>query len=208
MSTNKLPLTICFVAGKSGGHIIPCLTLAHEWHNKHAAGHVIFISSNSLLDKKLTSNPIITHNYQLKLGNIPKSKITGSPVFFYQLLHSFFSSISILRKHRPTCVVSTGGIIAIPVVFAARLLRIPVELWELNSVPGQAIAFLARYAGTIHVCFEQAKKYFKKYLCVVSPYPTRYSENDKITQQEALKKINFTADRFTLFIIGGSQGAS
>jgi UDP-N-acetylglucosamine:LPS N-acetylglucosamine transferase len=58
------------------------------------------------------------------------------------------------------------------------------------------------------VCFEQAKKYFKKYLCVVSPYPTRYSENDKITQQEALKKINFTADRFTLFIIGGSQGAS
>ncbi len=208
MSANKQPLTICFVAGKSGGHIIPCLTLAHQWHDKYPSGQILFISSNSMLDKKLTNSSEITYNYYLKLGNIPRKDFIAYPKFLYQLIHSFFSSIRILKKHRPNYVISTGGIIALPVIFAAQLLRIPVELWELNAVPGKAIFFLARYARKIHVCFPQAQQFFKKNTCVISRYPVRYHVSDKISQTGALSKIVLSTSRFTLFIIGGSQGAA
>lgn len=208
MSPNKQPLTICFVAGKSGGHILPCITLAQQWQQAKAGGTVIFVSTDTPLDQALTTSPVITKNYYIPLTGVPYRSPQKFPLFLYQFARALGTSFSLLRTHRPTKIVSTGSHIAIPVIIAAYILRIPIELWELNEIPGRTIKLLARFATTINICFAGTQKYFSKKPCAVVPYPLRYKNHEKISQEEALKKINFGNNRTTIFILGGSQGSA
>lgn len=207
--SNKHELTICYVAGKSGGHIIPCLTLAKNWCAANKNGHVIFISSQHPLDQTLTKNQQGTVHYYLKLSDVPHKKIYRYPLFLGQMLWSVARSIAILRKTRPIRVVSTGGIVAVPTILAAYLLRIPIELWELNVVPGRTIVFLARFACTINLCFANTQQYLPKNSpCTIAPYPTRYSAHDIGARAHAHTQLQLNPHRLTLFFIGGSQGST
>lgn len=104
-------------------------------------------------------------------------------------------------KYKPAMVLSTGGITAMPVCIAAYLLRIPIELFELNATPGIAIRWLSPLASKIHVCFRTAKSYFPQKKCIVSPYPIRFDEN------QPSSKIFGDSERMTIFVQGGSQGS-
>lgn len=203
--------TICFVAGTSGGHIIPCLTLARQALKAEPpfALKILFFASGSALDKYIINNPVVNQNVILPLIKFPYKKIYLYPVFGAQLVWTLIKSFYWLAKTKPERVVTTGGYIAIPVVWAARLLRIPVTLWELNVIPGKTIKFLAPLATQINICFVQTAKNLPKYTCTLKPYPVRFSEQDKIFQQKALEKLELTSDknRKTIFILGGSQGS-
>jgi len=213
MPANNQQLTICFVAGKSGGHVIPCLTLAQMWKQNHPDGHVLFLSTNTPLDQELTAHPVITQRYLFKLDSVPGKNLTKYPRFMYQALACFVRSIQALKKQRPERVISTGGYIAIPVVCAAYLLRVPVELWELNTEPGRTIAFLAPLAQSIKICFPEAQTKLPAKKTVLVDYPVRYANAEKITPAEAQKQLElarhgFMPERMTLFILGGSQGST
>ena len=43
----------CFVAGKSGGHIIPCIKYSEDCMKSNSMAKSIFFASNSVLDKKI-----------------------------------------------------------------------------------------------------------------------------------------------------------
>lgn len=103
--------------------------------------------------------------------------------------------------------MSTGGYIAIPVVLAAYLLRIPIELWELNATPGRALQFLARFATNIYTCFTEAQRFFPTHKCTYAPYPIRYHHEEKIPPETAKNILGLDQKRVTIFILGGSQGS-
>jgi UDP-N-acetylglucosamine:LPS N-acetylglucosamine transferase len=59
-----------------------------------------------------------------------------------------------LVRRRPAAIFTTGGYVAIPVLVAARLLRIPTLLWEGNVVPGRSVRATAGLASAVAVSFE------------------------------------------------------
>ena len=67
-------------------------------------------------------------------------------------------------------VITTGGYIAIPVCLSAKLLGIPIELYELNVIPGKTTRFLSYIATIIYLCFNDTKLYFKNKNCSVTNY--------------------------------------
>lgn len=200
---------ICFVAGKSGGHILPCITLAQQTIAKHPNYEIMFFSTNSALDKQLINgNAIIKHYIQLNLETSNLKKIYLWPIFAWNLAHSFVKSLYYLQKLKPEAVISTGGYISIPVCLAARLLRIPIELYELNAIPGKAIKFLAPFAYKVWICFEKSTEYFTAKKCALTHYPIKFDSRSKFqTKEEALTSLNFSTDRKTILILGGSQGS-
>lgn len=200
---------ICFVAGKSGGHILPCITLAQQAVNKHPHYEVMFFSTASPFDKQLVNgNAIIKHYIPLSLSAFPKTNLLGYPKFLWRLMASFFTSFNYLRRLKPEVVISTGGYISIPVCLAARLLKIPVELYELNAIPGKAISFLAPLAHKIWICFEKTTQYLPAHKCTLTSYPIKFTDQTKdVTHQQALEAIGFTAGRKTILVLGGSQGS-
>jgi UDP-N-acetylglucosamine--N-acetylmuramyl-(pentapeptide) pyrophosphoryl-undecaprenol N-acetylglucosamine transferase len=102
---------------------------------------------------------------------------------------------------RPKKIISLGGYISMPVCFAAFILRIPIELFELNSSPGKAIKFLAPFAKTIYICFSKAAENLPRKKCKIKDYPLRFS----CTQKN--KKTSEKSNKTTILILGGSQGS-
>ena len=89
----KMRRTICVVAGKSGGHIIPGLSYAQKMLKSDPDQDLLFFSTHSPLDKKLLQgNKLVTDYVPLTLGNIPYKKFYKFPLFFAQLGYSFIKS--------------------------------------------------------------------------------------------------------------------
>lgn len=202
---NTMHKTICFVAGKSGGHLIPCITLAKEYKQKKPTTHIHFITSNYALDKKIMSDNLMS-NKQLLLSLSIKKRWYNLPFFLAKLCVATIKSFRYLFKHKPQKIISTGGIIAAPVCIAGWLLRIPIELFELNAVPGKAIRFLTPLATKNFVCFNQAQQFFPIKKTAIKQYPIRFEKKNS-DRNTSLKKLKLNQNKKTILILGGSQGS-
>lgn len=206
---NKKIKTICCVAGRSAGHIVPGLTRVRQLLEKEAGQEVVFFSTDSSLDKKIANGfPFISHHIPLHFEGTPQGSIKRYPRFLWQLFVSSAQAIFWLIKKRPHTIVSTGGYISIPVCLAGRLLGIRVELFELNALPGRAIRFLAPFVSVLYVCFEETKALFKNRPCILTDYPVRFNEeNKKVSPEKILSILNLSPSKKTIFVLGGSQGS-
>ncbi len=193
---------ICFVAGRSGGHIIPGLTLAKK-ENKQDK-QILFFTTHKELDKKTIEQEVVDIHIALWLDNIASNPIKLAR-FGFQFCIALIRSFFYLIKYKPQKIVSMGGYISLPVCIAGLSLRIPIELYELNAQPGKATKILAPLAQTIFVCFKEAKKFFNPKKCYLTTYPIRFTKH--ISKTEAYQQCNLESDKKTIFILGGSQGS-
>jgi UDP-N-acetylglucosamine--N-acetylmuramyl-(pentapeptide) pyrophosphoryl-undecaprenol N-acetylglucosamine transferase len=185
--------SICIVAGGSGGHITPALVLGKRWKENNQNGSIIFFGKK--LDIQIIPSEHLGGTTWLKLAKFPGKKVWQLPRFLLQFCIAFLKSFYFLRKKRPSKIISTGGLIAIPVCFAGKLLKIPIELYELNIVPGKATKLLTPLAQKISYAFAHR-------------YPLRFDEHDKYFEKEKIiEQLHFCPTKKTIFILGGSQGS-
>ena len=205
----KSPQTVCYVAGKSGGHIIPCLTLAHEEKQESSETRILFFSTNRKLDKEIIkASPDVTTHVTLPLGNTSCTGIFSGIALVFKLTISICKLLYYLMSQRPNKMICTGGFIAIPATLCARILAIPVELYELNVQPGRAIRFLSSWSVTIKICFNQTQRYLPRKKCIKTAYPIRFFDARKqMCQKEALDELGLEPTRKTITVLGGSQGS-
>ena len=195
---------ICCVAGKSGGHIIPCLTIANNNRAQNERINILFFSANTPLDKTIVSqDPTVWQHVML-----PLSTRAGSLVkTIWHAFCSFILSFFYLCKHRPTKIITTGGIVAIPTCIAGFMLRIPITLYSLDAVPGKAIQFLTPLTTSVVTCFASSQKYFPTQKCSVASYPIKYQGTTTINKKYAQQNLELSSEKKTLLILGGSQGS-
>lgn len=203
-------LTICFVAGKSGGHLLPCITKAQHIRQDQKNTELYLFSTGSELDKKIIDkHTYIQHYIPTKLWDVPYQQLWLLPLFACNVTWYFCKSFYKLWQLKPQKVVSFGGFNSIPVCLAAKLLRIPFEIYELNVEPGKATTFLSYFTNSIYICFQETKKYFPKHSCLLFDYPIRFRQTDIATNKQNLyQKYNFDSTKKTILILGGSQGST
>ena len=199
--------SLCVVAGKSGGHIIPGMTYVKELIQNHPDYNVLFFSTDTELDRSIIAlYPFVTSYVPLRLMPFPGKEVWRYPFFFWDCVRAFSKSFIELWKNKPERVISMGGAISVPVCLAAWCLRIPIDLFELNAVPGKAVIWLAPLAERVFVCFEQAKRFFNRSVQLV-PYPLRFGPQDKLPADQAKRHLGLDPAKKTLLVLGGSQGS-
>lgn len=205
---------LCVAAGKSGGHLIPALQLAQRWYDKHPDGSVVLCTYGTQLDQKIyVQYPLIKHVQAFSFTTFVARKLWLYPIITLQALKACVTSWRMLRAMRPEKVITTGGFVALPVSIAARVLGIPVEVYELNVHAGKAVKALALLGAKIFVVFEATLKQFSKATLV--DYPIRFIDKDFYVAAEARRilaaqiasRIPLVDSRRTLFVLGGSQGS-
>lgn len=211
----KKKTNLCVAAGKSGGHLIPALQLAQRWHNEHPDGKVVLCTYGSALDQKIyTQYPFISTVQSFSFTTFIARKLWRYPIIAYQTIKACWTAWRLLRSTRPEKIITTGGFVAIPVSIAARLLGIPVEVYELNVHPGKAVRALSLLGAHIFAVFNETLK--KLPHAVITDYPIRFTQADikspvtarrELTQQIP-SNIPLTDNRKTLFLCGGSQGST
>ncbi|HEY3218608.1 MAG TPA: UDP-N-acetylglucosamine--N-acetylmuramyl-(pentapeptide) pyrophosphoryl-undecaprenol N-acetylglucosamine transferase [Candidatus Limnocylindria bacterium] len=119
---------------------------------------------------------------------------------------AYLDALFRIARFRPRSLVTSGGAIAIPVVFAARTLRVPVYLWAGDALPGRASRLLARFCTKVGVTFEQARAFLPRRRTVVTGTPIRASLL-RWTREDARTKMGVPADASLVVVTGGSQGS-
>jgi len=199
--------TICYVAGRSGGHLLPAITLAQQHKEKRPNDRIVFITTAATLDKAIINeHKFIDAHEILNIGNLPTS-IWRYPVYLFSLAKAFFRCIKILKTESISTAISTGGYVLLPVSIAAKLLAIPVVVYELNALPGKAVKILAPLITSINTCFKTTQNYLPKHQCTVGTYPLKFKIQDRMSKEEARAQLKLTSNRKTIFILGGSQGS-
>ncbi len=116
------------------------------------------------------------------------------------------SALVRLARFRPSVCLTSGGAIAYPAVLAARLLRVPVYLWEGNVVPGRANRALARWAQRIGATFPGTELHLPKAKTVLAGNPIRRSLL-RWQRGEARERLGIGGGETVVLVTGGSQGS-
>ncbi len=121
-------------------------------------------------------------------------------------IHALLSLFSIF----PDIILSTGGKVSYPVLWAAKTLRIPVILHETNSVPDETILWAASFAQSITLTYKESVEYFKKEeksKLVQTGQPIR--QNLQIpTKEGAYQFLELEKDTPVLWFLIGSRGGA
>jgi len=115
-------------------------------------------------------------------------------------------AIRALRALRPRVVFGTGGFVALPVVFGAALLRMPVVLHEQTAVPGLANRICARFARRIAVTFPDREGKFPASRVVVTGNPLR-PELRQGSRSSVIAQFQLDPAVPLVYVTGGAQGA-
>jgi len=118
-----------------------------------------------------------------------------------RLLGSCVVSYRRMRADRPDVLLAMGSYASVGPAVAARLLRIPVVLHEANAVPGRAVSLLSRFASAAGVVFESVRTHLHRVPVTVTGLPLR---EDLISTGRI---DGLDPGRFTILVMGGSQGA-
>jgi len=179
--------------GGSGGHVVPA-TILYEHLSKE--GNII-ISTDKRGLKYLEED---TH--QLVIIDTPKlNNILFLPFNLIIILFLTFKSFFLLKFRKIEKVFSTGGYMSLPVILAARLLKLKIYLIEPNQVLGRANRYFLNFCKKIFCYTNEVKKFpsiFKDKIIVINP----------LVKENIYNLNNNNKNKFTILIVGGSQGAN
>lgn len=192
---------ILLTGGGSAGHVTPNLSLIGAFQKR--GDECIYIGSYKGIEREMVS-PIIKY-YPIHSGKLRRYFSLRNFIDPFFIIIGFFQSLQILKKEKPDLVFSKGGFISPPVVFAAKVKKVPVFIHESDSSPGLATKLTANYAHTIFVSDNKAldslSKKYQNVQLVDLPIQASLANGDP-------KKISFSDNsKRTLLVMGGSLGA-
>lgn len=189
--------TIVLTGGGTGGHVIPHLALIPKL--KTEFDKIYYIGSENGIEKE-----IISKEKNIKYFSIPTvkfvRKLTPKNLLIpIKLINSISKAKKILKEIKPNIIFSKGGFVSVPVVIAAKKLKIPIISHESDLTMGLANKIIYRYCNKMCTTFE--KTALNKNKCVYTGSPIR----DSLFLGKTLYLFN--NKKPTILFTGGSTGA-
>lgn len=201
-------MKIIIAAGGSGGHIFPAIALGRELSMNGAGNSVMYIGSDKALDRRMFEKEGVRFE-TVSANKLAYKASPGVIIVLFKLLIDFLKALSIMLSYRPDVVVGFGGYVSFPVISAAKLMRISTIVHEQNVVPGRANNVLFKLADRVALSFEETKSSMggcaRKAVLTGNPIRTEILKSDRIY---SVKRFGLDESKFTILVIGGSQGAA
>lgn len=203
---------VVLVAGGTGGHLFPALSVAQVWTKKDVPVMLYTDErAQGWAQRKDAPWKVVVNRFTGSSGQ--RSGLRGRMAFALQLLRCGLKSLVTFLWNRPAIVIGFGGYPSAPVVLAAWILRIPYMLHECNASLGRANDILLKGAKVLTVGFDvsipQATQKGTPLLFTGNPIRediARLADRGITPEQGTDTRSDKKA--FRLLIIGGSQGAS
>lgn len=196
-----------FAGGGTGGHLFPAVAIAEKIRSLLPEADILFVGTKSRIEGRVVPNMGFKFE-SIWIKGFSRKLTFENLLFPLKLVISLVQSIIINLKFRPSVAIGTGGYVAGPAIWSSSLVGAKIILIEQNSYPGVTTKLLQNYADEIHLSYEDSKKYFRnENKLYITGNPVRESLV-RINKSDALKKFGFNSQLKTLFILGGSLGAS
>jgi UDP-N-acetylglucosamine--N-acetylmuramyl-(pentapeptide) pyrophosphoryl-undecaprenol N-acetylglucosamine transferase len=197
-------MTIVIAGGGTGGHTSPGLAVAALLRER-GVDHAWIGSRDGVEARRAVERGIPYHA-------IPTGKLRRAWAWrnVFDLAVNVPAGVlrawGLLRRLRPRAVLATGGYVALPVVLAAALARVPVVVHEQTAVPGLANRIAARRARRIAVTFAESARHFPAARVVVTGNPLR-PDLRAGSRAEAVARFGLDPALPLVYVTGGALGA-
>ena len=196
-------MRVAIAAGGTGGHIYPALAVARSLLARPAAPELAWVGGRRGLEAVL----VPPSGIRLRRLVVRSLRSPGHDVHLVldplRLVASVPQAAWLFARRRPDVVFTTGGYVAIPAMVAARLLRIPIVLWEGNVVPGRSVRATARLAAAVAVTDPRTCAALAARRCYETGTPIR--DPRAVDHVAARELLGIPARERLLLVFGGSQ---
>ncbi len=214
-------MRILLVGGGTGGPVIPLIAVQQKIKKEKKDAKFLFVGTKNGPEKQMLAQ------YSIPFKSIAAGKLRRyfsllnilAPFF---VLLGLVQSFKILKKFNPDIVFAAGGYVAVPVVFAAWVLKKKIVIHQQDYVPSLTNKILSPFADKITVSFEHSLKDFlsgsgifgyskneQRVLWTGNPF--REELTKVMTEAEikaARKEFGLTEEMPVLLIFGGATGAA
>ncbi len=192
------PVFALVTGGGTGGHVTPALAIADALVTRgHERDSIRFVGAA----RGLEANAVPDAGYEIELLALDGIQRSVSPRAVLRSARAVVAfvvasirCVVMLGRMRPAVVVGVGGYASAPLVFAARLRRVPTVVHEQNAVPGLVNRLAVRIGARPAVSF------------AVAEWPEAVDTGNPV--REAVRAVVRRPSTPPLVaIFGGSQGA-
>lgn len=206
---NRAPAAIRLViaGGGTGGHVHPALAVINELRERQLIADLTWIGSDASVEQEAAKRAGI------RFVAIPTGKFRR-----YLSLQNFTDALRVplgvlaarqsLTAFKPSVVLSTGGFVSVPTVFAAWRLA-PVITHEQTATIGLANRINARFADVLALSFESTRSSMPRLHHDIrvtgNPVRPQLRQGDR---ERGLERVGFRHDLPVVYVTGGARGAS
>ncbi len=196
-------MRVVITGGVTGGHLFPALSVAEALQKQ---GHeVLYLGTQHGLEARVEL-PVRAYLFEMSGLRSTRRTFWSVPLTIWRVKNE---ARKLLREFQPDLLFTTGGYPSIPIAIASRPLGAPIVLLEPDALPGKANLWLARRAHTVCLNFEECAQHLPQGThWVRTGLPIRPDVYlPDVSVESARAHFGLKADRFTVLVVGGSQGA-
>lgn len=194
---------IVLTGGGTAGHVTPNLALIPLLREKGFRIH--YIGSYAGMERDIISGKKHIHYHAISSGKLRRYFNIKNFTDPFRIIKGYFQARKILRKQKPSVVFSKGGFVTVPVVIAARHLKIPVVIHESDYTSGLANRIALPFSTTMCATFKEAAQTAgSKGVVTGSPVRPSILEGDS---ERGRIICGFERGRPIVLVMGGSSGA-
>lgn len=215
--------TIIYVGGGSGGHVTPLLAIHKQIlgfdklknlnfylitdSKFYESAKLIFKNNQEVRVKKIVAgkfrrHPNVRFSHKLRLIKYYLKNLVDVFKFGFGLVQS----ILLMIRLRPKVVISKGGYVAVPLIFAAKIVGAKIIIHDSDTRPGLASKITAKWADKIFTGFEGQGIYppAKTEWVGIPINELRFSDQDILKFKT---KLQLNSKIPSILIIGGGNGS-
>jgi UDP-N-acetylglucosamine--N-acetylmuramyl-(pentapeptide) pyrophosphoryl-undecaprenol N-acetylglucosamine transferase len=206
---------LLLTGGGTGGHVYPALAIAETFSREKDFTPLttLFVGTKERMESELVPKAGVEIEY-VRAAPLER-KLSAS--FFSMLatnIVGFVESFEIVRKMRPDVLIATGGYVTLPVVAAARALKMlglmgpqtHLVVLEPNAISGLTNRALAPLVDEVWYALPPGGRKLGAHEAVVGT-PVRSTMRRPMTAAEGRAALRIDPDRTTVVVMGGSLGA-
>ncbi|HOZ53539.1 MAG TPA: glycosyltransferase [bacterium] len=200
MKKNK---KIILSGGGTGGSVTPLFQIYKDLKHKF---DFVFVGTYSGIEIEMVKREGII--YKPILSGKWRRYFSFKNIFdLFKIFLAFWQSFFLLLKESPNLVISAGGFVAVPLSWAAWVLKIPVIIHQQDVVPGLANKIMSKVAKIITVTFSTSLKAYGKNARLIGNLGPDFSKMN-LSCGEILGKYKIKDSSLPLILVlGGGTGS-
>lgn len=204
-------MRVLISGGGTGGHIFPAVSIANALRAQDPNCEILFVGALGRMEMERVPQA----GYEivgLPVRGIDRSRPWRNIRVAIDFVRSMWQVRQIIHRFRPDVGVGVGGYASGAAMKVAAKMGVPILLQEQNGFAGVTNKMLKNDASKICVAYEGMERFFPAEKLILTGNPVRQNLNTG-TKESAIQYFNetfgvqFSTERKTLLIIGGSLGA-